>query len=38
MKENMTMTVEPGCYFIEFLLEKVRKDERGKYINWDICD
>lgn len=39
MKENMTMTVEPGCYFIEFLLNKVRtQEERAKYIDWTICD
>lgn len=38
MEANMCVTVEPGCYFIKFILDNVRKEARGKYIDWTICD
>lgn len=37
MRENMIVTVEPGCYFIESLLNKAFNDsELSKYFNIDL--
>lgn len=34
MEENITITIEPGCYFIDFAIEAALSDpERGKYLN-----
>lgn len=37
MKENMIVTIEPGCYFIESLLNKAFSDpDISKYFNVDL--
>jgi len=34
LKAGMAMTVEPGCYFIDFILDKAYNDpEQSKYLN-----
>lgn len=38
MQPNMCVTVEPGCYFIDFLLKRVEKEERAKYIDWNVLE
>ena len=38
LSEGMVFTIEPGCYFIPFLLEPERSQERGKAINWKLVD
>jgi Xaa-Pro dipeptidase len=34
LEENMVVTMEPGIYFIEPLLEQARGDGLAKHINW----
>jgi Xaa-Pro dipeptidase len=34
LEEGNVVTVEPGLYFIEILLEELKKDPLGKKINW----
>jgi len=37
--EGMYITVEPGCYFIPYLIAKLKQDDEFKpYINFDILD
>lgn len=39
LKAGMYVTIEPGCYFIEHLREKVLNDPNlNKFINMDIFD
>ena len=38
LSEGMVFAIEPGCYFIPFLLEPERSQERGKAINWKLVD
>jgi len=38
LEENFVVTMEPGLYFIEQLLEQARADHRGSRINWDRVD
>lgn len=39
LEKNMVVTVEPGCYFNEFLLKPILEDPaRSKYINRDVLD
>lgn len=34
LQEGMVITVEPGCYFIDFIIESALKNpELGKYLN-----
>jgi Xaa-Pro dipeptidase len=35
LEENFVVTMEPGLYFIDQLLEQARGDHRGSRINWD---
>ena len=32
---TLNLTVEPGIYFIEYLLRPLRDQETGKDVNWD---
>ena len=39
LKENMVLTVEPGIYFIEYLLDELARDaERSKLINFKTVE
>lgn len=35
LEENFVVTMEPGLYFIDSLLEQARADHRGTRINWE---
>jgi len=34
LEEGFVVTMEPGIYFIDALLEQARADARGTHINW----
>ena len=38
LEENFVVTMEPGLYFIDQLLEQARADQRGAKINWARVD
>ena len=38
LDENMVFTIEPGCYFIPLLLEPLRSQSKGVFINWALVD
>jgi Xaa-Pro dipeptidase len=38
LEENFVVTMEPGLYFIDQLLEQARADHRGARINWARVD
>jgi len=35
LEEGNVITIEPGLYFIDLLLEDLKKDPLGKEVNWD---
>jgi Xaa-Pro dipeptidase len=38
LEPGFVVTVEPGLYFIELLLEKARGGPAGKHIRWDAVE
>ena len=38
LEENMVLTVEPGIYVIDMLLEKLRGTPAESHVNWDEID
>lgn len=39
LKENMVITVEPGCYFIKTLLnDRANRDKYGDFVNWNEAE
>ena len=36
LQEGMLITVEPGIYFVDCCIEKIKADENlNKYVNWE---
>ena len=38
LEESFVVTMEPGLYFIDQLLEQARADARGRHIDWTRVD
>ncbi|MBB1060215.1 Xaa-Pro dipeptidase [Marilutibacter spongiae] len=38
LEPGMVVTIEPGLYFIDMLLDKVRRGEHADGVNWDRVD
>jgi Xaa-Pro dipeptidase len=38
LEENMLLTIEPGIYVIDMLLEKLRGTPAEDHVNWDGVD
>ena len=38
LRENEVITVEPGLYFIPFLLQEKRQSKEASLFNWDLID
>ena len=38
LEPGVVVTVEPGIYLIDSLLETARRDERGKHIDWPVVE
>ena len=38
IEARQVFTIEPGLYFIDSLLAKLKGSEQSKYINWNVVD
>ena len=38
LKENMVLTIEPGLYVIDMLLENLRGTPAESHVNWNTVD
>ena len=38
LEENMVLTIEPGLYVIDMLLENLRGSQAERYVNWNTVD
>ncbi len=38
LQPGVVVTIEPGIYFIDSLLEAARSDERGRFIDWNTVE
>jgi Xaa-Pro dipeptidase len=38
LEENMVLTIEPGLYVIDMLLENLRGTKAANHVNWDTVD
>ncbi|MCG9698111.1 Xaa-Pro dipeptidase [Shewanella sp. Isolate11] len=38
LAKNQVLTIEPGVYIIDSLLQELNQDNRAKQINWDMVD
>lgn len=38
LEAGHTLTIEPGIYFIPMLLQQLRQDQKGKYVNWSAVE
>jgi Xaa-Pro dipeptidase len=38
LETGFVVTMEPGIYFIDSLLEQARHDSKAQYINWSRVD
>lgn len=35
---NMTLTIEPGLYFIDMLLQELKEGPHHRHVNWDLIE
>jgi Xaa-Pro dipeptidase len=38
IEPGQCFTIEPGIYFIDFLMDELRQGEHGKLVNWPLVD
>lgn len=38
LEANMTLTIEPGLYFIDMLLEELKAGPQASHVDWDVVD